>query len=106
MKKIKRLGVFSFGKLLALIGGLLGLICGIWYAVGGLLIDIGVSMGWLSPEAMGTPGLSHGTVLAFGALIGMPLIGVCTGFVVGLIGALLYNLYASWFGGVQIDIRN
>jgi len=56
------------------LGLLLGLCAGILYAFGGLLIDVGVSLGWLAAETMGTPGLSIGTLYAFGALIGMPFI--------------------------------
>jgi hypothetical protein len=51
-----------------------------------LLIDTLVSLEYLNPESMGTPGLSYGTILAFGALVGMPLI--CSG-VGALIGAVI-----------------
>jgi hypothetical protein len=44
-------------------------------------------------------------VLAFGALIGMPIIFATFGFIVGLIEAFLYNLFARWFGGIVLDIE-
>jgi hypothetical protein len=44
-------------------------------------------------------------VLAFGALIGMPIIFATFGFIVGLIEAFLYNLFARWFGGIEIDFE-
>ncbi len=103
MKPIKRLKLFPFACFQAFLGLLIGLLCGILYAFGGLLIDIGVSLGLLSPEAMSTPGLSVGTLLAFGALLGMPLIFAGIGFLLGAIGAILYNLYAICFGGLKID---
>lgn len=105
MNEVKKVGVFSFAKFLTLIGALMGLACGIIYSFGGLIIDGFVSLGLLSPETMETPGLSVGTLLAFGAVIGMPLIFAVFGFVTGLIGALLYNLYARMFGGVNVEFE-
>jgi len=96
MAKLKKIGVVFFAKLHAVIGGVIGLIAGILYSFGGLIIDASVSFGWIASSE--TPGLSYGTVLAFGALIGMPGIGVVCGFIAGAIGAVLYNFAAKWFG--------
>lgn len=81
---------------------LFGLGAGVLYAFGGLGVDILTSMGWVGSAE--TPGLSYGTLLVFGALIGMLLIGAIIWFVVGLVGALLYNMFAGWFGGIAGDI--
>jgi hypothetical protein len=103
MVKIKKLRVISFVKLHALLGALIGLILGILYSFGGLLIDTFVTLGWITSQD--TPGLSYGTVLAFGALIGMPLIFAVFGAGIGLIGAVLYNLFTKRFGGIEIDFE-
>jgi hypothetical protein len=50
---------------------LLGLICGVLYSFGGVIVDLF------------TIGLNWGTVLAFGALVGMPAAFAVAGFVVG-----------------------
>ncbi len=105
MKKLKHIKVFAFAKFQAVLVTLLGALCGIIYSFGGLLIDALVSLELLSPEAMKTPGLSHGTLLAFGALIGMPLIGAIIGFLVGIIEAILYNSFSKWFGGVAFEFE-
>lgn len=105
MERLKNTGVLSFAKFQAMIGALIGLICGIIYSYGGLIIDVLVSIGLLSPKSMSTPGLNFGTVLAFGALIGMPLIFAALGFLLGIFVALLYNLYAKWFGGIKVDFE-
>jgi len=103
MARIRKLKLFPFARFQALLGALLGLIAGISYSFGGLIIDTLVTLGWVvTPE---TPGLSYGTVLAFGALIGMPLIGLMAGLVVGFISAILYNLFAKLFGGIEIDFE-
>jgi len=103
MEISNRIRVFSFAKFQTVLGALIGLICGILYSFGGLIIDILVSKGWITTQK--TPGLSYGTVLAFGALIGMPIIGATIGFLLGLVEAILYNLFAKWLGGIKIDFE-
>jgi hypothetical protein len=104
MARIKKLNVLSFAKFLAVLGALIGLLAGILYSFGGLIVDALVSIGWVSTTE--TPGLSYGSVLAFGALIGMPVIFAVFGFILGIVGALLYNLFVGrWFGGVELEFE-
>lgn len=103
MKKIKKIGILSFAKFQAVLGVLIGLVCGILYSFGGLIIDAIVTIGWMTSTE--TPGLSYGTVLAFGALIGMPIIFAGAGFLLGIVEAILYNIFAKWFGGLKIDFK-
>jgi hypothetical protein len=102
MKKNNKINLWSLAKFQAILMALIGLLLGVLYSFGGLIIDTLVSLGWISSSE--TPGLSYGTLLALGALIGMPVIGCVIGFVLGLIEAILYNLYAGWFGGIKMDI--
>jgi hypothetical protein len=106
MRKIKKIGLFSFAKFQSFIGGIIGLVCGVLYSFGGMLIDLLVSFDILSSEAMSSPGLSWGTLLAFGALIGMPILFGVVAFLFGLFGALFYNLFSKWFGGIEIEIED
>lgn len=103
MARFKKINVLSLAKLQAVILAIAGLIAGILYSFGGLMIDTLVSMGWISPVAASTPGLSFGTVLAFGALLVMPVLAGIVGFLAGAIGAILYNIFGRWFGGIAID---
>ncbi len=105
MGRLEKIGAFSFAKLLTVVFGLIGLLCGVYYSVGGLLIDVMVSLEWLSAEKMETPGLSKGTLLAFGSLLAMPLIGIIFGFVSGLLGAWIYNVFAKKIGGLNVDFK-
>jgi hypothetical protein len=100
MEKIKKLNVFAFAKFQALLATLVGVLAGIIYAFGGFIIDTLVSLGWITSSE--TPGLSYGTVLAFGALVGMPLIAGVIGFVTGILEAVLFNLAANRLGGFAI----
>lgn len=101
MAKIDRISIYHFAKFQAFLTILLGFVLGIIYSFGGLIIDSLVTIGLVDSNGASTPGLSIGTVYAFGALIGMPMICGVTGFVAGVIEAVLYNLYAKFFGGLD-----
>lgn len=103
MKKLKKLKIFPFALFQAFLFLLIGVIFGVLYSFGGLIIDTLVSTNVLSAKKMETPGLSYGTILAFGALIGMPLIGAAIGFLSGIVEAILYNIFTNIFGGLKID---
>ena len=103
MQKTKKINVFSLGKFQALMGGLLGVFCAILYAFGGLLIDLLVSLEWITSTE--TTGLSHGTLLAFGALVAFPLLFSMAGFLLGLVQGLMFNFFGHWFGGLRIEIK-
>lgn len=92
MTKRKRMNILSMAKLQATLFGLLGLLAGIIYSVGGFFYDLF------------TIGLNAGTALAFLALAGMPLIAAVCGFALGLVEAILFNLSAGWFGGIETDL--
>ena len=102
MKSFNKLNILSFAWLQAVLLGLVGGLCGILYSFGGLIIDSLVSLGWVTTAE--TPGLSYGTILAFGALIGMPIIFALLGYLLGLMEAFLYNLIGGFFGGVSTDV--
>lgn len=103
MVKINKVKMFSLAKFQAVLFALLGLIAGILYSFGGLVIDTLVSLDLIRTNE--TPGLSEGTILAFGALIGMPLIFSVSGFALGLVQSVLYNIYAKSFGGINLKFE-
>jgi hypothetical protein len=57
--KLEKINVLSAAKLLGVIMALLGLVAGIIYSFGGLIIDLLVSLDWVVSSE--TPGLSYGT---------------------------------------------
>ncbi len=105
MAKVKKINLISLAKFQAFLMLLVGLVAGILYSFGGLIIDITVSLGLISSTTAETPGLSYGTVLAFGALIGMPIIFAAFGFIAGLVEAFLYNVSSKWFGGMEMNFE-
>ena len=60
-----------------IVGSWVGLALGVTYSVGGFFVDLF------------TVGLNLGTLMAFGALIGMPLISALPGLVLGTLIGLI-----------------
>lgn len=58
---IARHKILAFARFQAILFGLIGLLLGMLYSFGGLVLDVSVSMNWLQSEE--TSGLSYGTFL-------------------------------------------
>jgi hypothetical protein len=90
---VKSLGVISVGKMYGAISAAMGLLFGIGFAlfsvVGGVLDT--------SQNAI------LGPALGVGAVIVLPIFYGLMGFIGGVIGAALYNLFAAMVGGVEIN---
>jgi len=93
MARLKRIGLLFFGKLVASILGMAGLAAGLLYSGVGAIYDAA------------TTGLNTGTVLAFLAILTMPILGAIAGFVGGVAGAVIYNLSTGWFVGIETDFE-
>jgi hypothetical protein len=96
--RVKRVGVMSYAKISTIIMAIIGLFLGIFYAV---------IYAVLGPSAMQTAGAEVDPLMTIGPLviIIMPIIYAIMGFIMGVIGAWLYNLIAKWVGGVQIELE-
>ena len=99
---MRKLKTIAFAKFQALLFCFIGIIAGFLYSFGGLVFDLLVSLNWINNA--GTPGLSYGTLLAFGALIGMPILFALSGFILGILEAVLYNFFSSRFGPYKTNI--
>ena len=93
---IRHVGVLSAAKLYAAISFAMGMIFGVFVAVGSML---GMSLG--DPD---TPALI-GMMFGVGAVVFLPLFYGAMGFVFGAIGAALYNLFAGVVGGLEVETQ-
>jgi len=93
MQEIKKVDVLSFALLQMIISAIIGLVMGLIIAfIMGPMAAIG-----------GTPsGFLVG--MGFGAIIIAPIFYGVMGFIMGAIGAFLYNLAAKWVGGFKIEL--
>jgi hypothetical protein len=93
MHIVRSFGVLSVAKIMGLIYGCLGLIFAPFFLLMGLL---GSVVGQQKTPFAGV----FGVVFA----IFMPLLYGLMGFVTGAIGTLLYNLFARWVGGFELEM--
>ena len=94
MTELKRIGILSSARFLTIIMGIVGLILGIIYSVGGAIYDVIVGqVSW------------GGTGLAFAAIPGMTLIFAGGGLAVGIISPVAYNWLAGRLGGIEVNLK-
>jgi len=93
---LRRIGVLSVGKVLACLYALLGLIIGAFmslFALAGVAIE--------GPERAG-PAL----LVNIAAILFLPILYGALGFLGGALMAALYNLVASFAGGIEVELRS
>lgn len=94
MQELKRLGILSTAKVGALFGVVIGLLSVILSKIVCANSEAAAFAGMqLQCEVLTPAGMLLGV---FSAVVGY--------FLVGLIGAALYNLFASWIGGVKVEL--
>ena len=94
MQIIKSVGVLSFAKIMGMIYGCMGLLFAPFFLLMGL---IGSMAGQQKAPFAGIFGV-------FVAFL-MPVIYAVMGFIMGAIGALLYNVFARWVGGFELELE-
>ena len=93
---IRRVDPLSAGKIAGLLYAMIGLLFGAVFSV------IGMAGATFASEAGdGAPFL--GALFGVGAIIVLPIFYGVLGFIAGVIGAALYNLFAAMVGGVVIQ---
>ncbi len=102
--RIKSVGILSIAKIYGAMGFIIGLLIGLMY---GLMIIamslIGATAGRGSEAlAMGGGGIVVGII----AIIAIPIMYGFFGFISGLIGGLIYNIFAGIVGGIEIEVEN
>ena len=95
MHIVKSVGVMSFAKIMGLVYGCMGLLVVPFF----LLAGIAGSFATQDKAAFPFAG-AIGIVFAILA----PFIYGGMGFVMGAIGAVLYNLVAKWVGGLELEL--
>jgi len=91
---LKRVGVLSVGKIMGGLYAVLGLFIG---AIVALLSMLGATFS--GRDAL--PGL-----LGVGAIIIAPIVYGATGFIGGIIGAVLYNVAGGLIGGIELEFES
>lgn len=101
--RIKKLGVLSIAKMYAAMAFVISLLIAIPY---GLFI---IAFSLVGAAGAGDAGFAiggGGVVMGIGVMIGLPIMYTIIAFVGGAIGALVYNLFAGFVGGIEIEVEN
>jgi len=99
---IKRVGVLSVGKLFGALYGAIAVVIG---AIISLVSMFGGAMAAVSGQGgEGAAGALIGMIFGVGAVIILPIVYGGMAFVMGVISALLYNLFAGVVGGIEIEV--
>lgn len=93
-RRLKRIAPLSAGTMLALLHGVMGLIFLPFFA----LAILGASQ---APDAQAIPFAAVGAALALFA----PVAYAAMGFVTGALGAVLYNFFVRWTGGIEFQVE-
>lgn len=91
---IRRVSPWSCAK----IAGLIYLILGLFF--GGILSVLSVA-GW---AGSGGPDAGFGAIFGLAAILVLPILYGCMGFVMTAIMAMLYNALSGMVGGIEVDV--
>ena len=95
--EVRNIDPMSAGRMLIVVGLVVGLV------VGFLMMVVIWAVGALS--AGDAPGrILASLMLGIVALIGTPLLGAVVGFLTGYLGGGVYNFFANWYGGVNLEL--
>jgi hypothetical protein len=92
---VNRIGPFSLAKLAAALYAILGLIFGALFTLFGMA-------GFMASGGEG--GGMMGAIFGIGAIVILPIVYGCLGFIGSLLMAFLYNVIAGMVGGVELDV--
>ncbi|MEO7931696.1 MAG: hypothetical protein ABIT76_00910 [Chthoniobacterales bacterium] len=99
-KRLVRIAPMQLGKMLGALYGAMGLI---FVPIFGVIALAGAFIP-KQPNMPATPGAMFAG-LGVGLMIFMPVFYGLMGFIVGLIGATIYNLFAKWIGGIEVEVE-
>jgi hypothetical protein len=99
-KRIKKIEPLQLGKVLAITYGLASL----------LIVPLGlvfVAIAGVASKGQGAtpPPFALFLAMGLGFAVFAPIFYGVMGFLTGAVGAFLYNLVASWVGGIQIEVE-
>lgn len=98
LQSVSRIGVLSLAKVLAVTYAFLGLF------FGGLLTLFSVMGAAVGRAAGGDSGGFATMLFGVGAVVILPIVYGCLGFIGGLITAPVYNLVAKVVGGIELEL--
>jgi len=100
---LKQIGVLSLARMLGGLYAAIGLIIGVFFSIASAIGGLAASMAANTEEAAGA---AIALMFGVGAIIFVPLMYGAMGFIGGAFAALLFNLLAGVFGGIEMTFVN
>lgn len=101
--RIKKIDILSAAKMYAVMGAIIGLIIGVIYGLFTILFGA-MMMGFGQKEGLAAGGGS--ILIGIVMMIAIPIMYAIAGFIGGVIGALIYNIFAKMVGGIEMEVEN
>jgi hypothetical protein len=92
---LRKIGVFSLGKIYGVISAVMGLI------IGALITIMSLAIG----SGMGNNAGAAGFLFGVGSIIVLPIFYGIFGFISGLIVALVFNVVSGVIGGLEVEVE-
>ena len=102
-RRIKRIAPLQAGKMLGALQACMGLLFLPFFALAGVVGTFAQHVPQAQNSAAPPPALFAGMMFGFGMLL--PIFYGVMGFVFGIIMAAIYNLFARWIGGIEVDVE-
>lgn len=93
-RRLKRIAPLQLGKMAACLYGAMGLIA----------VPIFLIMSAVMAQ-MPAPQRGIFALVGVGFAFALPFLYAAMGFIVGVIGAAIYNLLAKWIGGIEVEVE-
>jgi hypothetical protein len=100
--QVKRVGMLSYAKMMAVTNAAFGLIIGVIYGLFIMIFGAALMAGGGRNATGGGVGV---VIVGLLVMIGVPLFSAVVGFIAGVIGAGIYNVAAGFVGGIEIDLE-
>ena len=97
MQEIKKLGIWSVGKLSILFGIVFGLFTATYTT---LVLPAIINS---NPELAGQVSLSAEPMII--VFVSILLVYIIVSFISGIVSAAIYNLFAKWVGGIELELE-
>jgi Transmembrane domain of unknown function (DUF3566) len=100
-RRIKRIAPLQAGKMLSVLYACLGLIFLPVFMLAGL------AGAFAQHAQQSQASAAASATMIMGCIVGilMPIIYGVMGFLLGVIGAAVYNLIARWIGGIEVEVE-
>jgi hypothetical protein len=99
---LKKIGVISLARIVAIIYAFLGFVIGIFVA---FVVSIGSIAGSRFSELSNGFSPLIGLVFGIGSIVIFPIIYGLLGFLMGLIASALYNWIVGFTGGIEFEME-